>query len=184
MLASVKNDCRARVLPASRGHALSDWSLRESIRREGLLEPVLYHRGRIIDGKRRRYVCQCLRIPLRTVAIDDPELAAKRLWVYHPQRAYRLFAPPGKPSRAKLAALFGCPPSEIPTIDQARDKLHSGQRRLERNRTIARLPAVDVPRVELTRAHAACRERGVTLSAAIRGLVRYLAAESSEPTQE
>ena len=181
-MAGVKDDARAKVLPASRGTRLSDWNLRESIRHNGVLNPVVYHRGELIDGKRRLHICQCLRISVRKISIDDPTLAARHLWAEHPKRAYQLFAPKGSPSVSTLVRLFACPRSEMPDRDEVRNQLSTGAAKLKADRSIARLPAVDVPRIELQRAHATCRERGVTLSAALKGFIRYLAAENSSLT--
>lgn len=173
----MKDDNRSKILPEARDHYLTPWELRESIRRFGVRQPALLHRGDVLDGRRRMLCCQGLGIQCPKISLDRTLDAARELWLRHPRRAYQRFAPPGRPRRATLAVLFGCNIREIPTAQQAVDQL----RQRERRAAMSSLPRIELPRSELQRAHAAARHRGITLTSAIRGLVAYLASESPDP---
>lgn len=78
----------------------------------------------------------------------------------------------------RIAWLFGCSQSELPTRAQLADYKRKAERpRHVRGTPRAALPGVLVPRSELQRAHAACKASGTTLSAELRALVRQLGKE-------
>lgn len=168
-------EVRASFFAETRGHKFSNYELRDSLRTIGQLEPLVTHRGHLIDGARRRYTLQCLRKSERVIEIASPTDAARYLWAHHPQRAYRMFAPEGA-RRHQLQTLFGCAISELPTAQELRDYEHASHRQ-RRNPELARLPSIQVPRAQLQAAHEAARAHGITLSAAVKGVVRYLAEE-------
>lgn len=164
---------RSEALPATIGRVYSTARLRESLRLVGPKHPAMYFAGECIDGRRRLELGEVLRITIPTVEIRDRIQAARELWLVHPRRAYELFAPRNA-TRNQLVALFGCEPGELPTVKAA------WARRRRRPRTVAGTeravtPVVQLPRELLEQAHAVCRARGISMSAAIRGLVEYLA---------
>lgn len=85
--------------------------LRESIRLHGMILPVYYHNGRVLDGSRRGPAALQVGLIPRQQTIDDPVLAARLLWSLHPDRALREFASNLQPMAA--ARLFDCRPSQI-----------------------------------------------------------------------
>lgn len=166
---------RAQTLPETRGHVFSDWELRESLRRHGVLQPVLQYRGELIDGFRRVALCRRLQLAAPPVHdVGDTIEAARILWHSHPRRAYERFAEllcGRKPRHSQLVYAFGCSPGEIFVADVVRGKTR------RRKQASARLPGVECDATLLRQAHARCRERGIFLSGALRGVVEYLARE-------
>lgn len=168
---------RAVLLPESRVSRLSNWVLRERIRRNGQLVPVLYWRNELLDGERRLRLCDILHLEPVVVYADSEQDAARRLWEHHPRRAWERFVRERMHPR-RIAWLFGCELSEIPTRFQLRDHLNRERRqRFVHGTERAALPGVVVARVELEKAHAACKANGTTLSAQLRQLVQQLASD-------
>lgn len=164
---------RALLLPASRGHRLTDWDLRESIRHLGLLQPLFFYRGELADGSRRRYLCKVLRLPVRRVDCEDRIEAARFMWQHHPQRAWKMFAQEGD-RPVNLAHLFGCSLADIPRAEQLRDFKHKGRSSKTAGTERQALPNIVVPRDQLAAAKQLCKERGTTLSACVRRLIAAL----------
>lgn len=166
-------DVRSEALPEAIGKTYSTQQLRQSLRLVGAKQVALYHCGELIDGRRRLKLAKSLRIEVPTIEIRSRIQAARELWRLHPRRAYELFAP----QRARiieLATLFDCDPDEIPTSEQAWFKTRRRPRKIagtDRGAT----PVVLVDRAQLKAAQAVCKQRGISMSAAIRGLVEYLA---------
>jgi len=171
-------DVRRESLPPTIGRTYSTHALRESLRLVGPKHPALYFNGDCIDGRRRLELGAVLRIKVPTIEVRDRIQAARELWHFHPQRAYDLFAPRNA-TRVQLISLFGCEESELPTPKTAWGRVRRKPRSIA-GTPKAVTPVVQLPRELLDQAHAVCRSRGISLSAAIRGLVDYLAAQQDE----
>jgi len=171
-------DVRRESLPTSIGREYSEHRLRESLRLVGAKHPALYFNGECIDGRRRLELGARLRIEVPTVEVRDRIQAARELWLCHPRRAYDLFAPRNA-NRVQLIALFGCDESEIPTVGTAWARVKRKPRSVA-GTAKAVTPVVTLPRELLDQAHAVCRSRGISLSAAIRGLVDFLAKQDDQ----
>ena len=163
--ASVARKTRAALVPETLSPTLSDWELREDVRRYGLLQPLLRLGREVLDGRRRLDLCRTLRI--QPIFLDVPtELdAAPLLWRRHPRRALERFGKPGM-SRKQLAYLFGLSPSQIPTRDEVRD---ANKRRRRGRDGIRCLGGLEVDSYIYDLARRNCRAHKVTLS----GMVRY-----------
>lgn len=174
---SVK-DARAECLPEIIGREYSTERLRKSLRTVGPKFPALYFAGECIDGRRRLQLARSLRIDVPVLDIPTRLQAARELWVLHPRRAYELFAPP-RARISELLFLFDCDASELPNPNTAWAKTRRGPRNVK-GTSNAVTPAVVVPRDLLRSAQAVCKSRGISMSAAIRGLVEYLAQSSTD----
>ncbi len=183
---SVSAKKRAEVLPSTNGHKWSDYALRESIRNGGVLTPVLWHRGELLDGKRRLDACGELGIQCPSVTVDDTTEAARMLWAAHPRRAYERFAPRGWASVASLASLFGVRTIDIPTAEAVRNHRHARSRARKRRdylqgRALRHTPPIQVEASTYALARAYCAREGITLSALLRGTIAWAAErEQSE----
>lgn len=171
---------RAEVLPETNGHKWSDYALAESIRNNGVLVPVIWYDGQLIDGSRRLDVCGQLERECPSRTITDRVEAARVLWSMHPRRAYQRFAPKGWTSVSSLASLFGVRTIDIPTAEQVRDYLHARSRLRKtreclRARNVRHTPPVQVDASVYVQAQAYCRREGITLSALLRGTIEWAA---------
>lgn len=93
-------------------------NLRQSILAVGVLEPAIFLHGLILDGEKRKRVCDEHAIDLPEVHFLTPEEAAPILWTRHPDRCARLFpcdsiteaAELYKTDLAAVSHLFAPPP--------------------------------------------------------------------------
>lgn len=170
-------DRRAELLPLSKGHNWTDWQLRESALHTGPINPVLWHRGELLDGRRRLDVAAALGIDWPVLSIDDETTAARHLWLVHPRRAYVRFRPRGWTRRVQLCNLFGCALDEIPTALQVRDRHHARHRKRNTRRQaelgVTHVTPVEVDAVAYARAKQWAKDNGTTITALVRGLVAW-----------
>lgn len=139
-------------------------ALKESIARHGLLEPLLVHRGEVIDGRHRWQACQELGLEPRVQVVPDDAdpiacvLArnAARRDLSPSQRALiaarlSLRSPRGRPAASADAALL--------TVDQAAAQLAVGARSVKRARGLLQgarpdlVAAVEAGRLSVHDAH-------------------------------
>lgn len=83
----------------------------ENVREHGVLLPVYYFDGRVLDGNRRALAGLQLGIPFERVVLDDAEAAARVLWSLHPERAHSQFA--AKLPLMAAARMLGASPSAV-----------------------------------------------------------------------
>lgn len=62
-------------------------SLQHSVRVHGVLVPAIVYKGQILDGARRALCAKQVGLPLPTYAPIRMQDAARRLWVWEPERA-------------------------------------------------------------------------------------------------
>lgn len=91
----------------------ADWVLSASIRQCGIVVPVLYHRGSLLDGARRMALASEQGLECPRVDIDSEVQAARMLWRLHPERAWRRWVRVGQ-RRELIADLFGVPVWALP----------------------------------------------------------------------
>lgn len=99
--------------PQKNADLWAEWVLSASIRTCGIVVPVLYYRGELLDGSRREAIarasgCSCPRLDL-----TSETQAARLLWRTHPARAWRRWVRPGM-RREVIADLFGVDVSDLP----------------------------------------------------------------------
>lgn len=149
----------------------SDWELDDSLRKIGLLRPILVWDGKVIDGRRRMDAARRITFEVRELQLPTRIDAARALYRIHPRRAFMEFAHPGI-SRTDLAYLFGVSKTALPTFRQLRVK--SRQERgvaFYRGEDTAFIGGIPIARRKLEAAKQACRERGISFSAWVRGQI-------------
>lgn len=80
---------------------MTDDELRESVKKHGQTTTILYHGGRLLDGRRVERACLRLGIRPRTVAFQSLRAALCELWTRHPRRAITLCPVRGEDQQAR-----------------------------------------------------------------------------------
>lgn len=144
------------------------WSERDliaSLKQVGPLLPVYWHRGKVLDGARRRKLCHHLRIRIRHVAVSDDDMP-RMLWLLAPDRALQRWL--DLPMLEK-AELFGVSPSQL-ALAQARPSSAARLRRAPPHDDWSRLN-LRLPARKLEQLKERARKRNLTLSHYIRELL-------------
>lgn len=99
--------------PEKNAELWAEWVLSASIRQCGILIPVLYYRGELLDGSRRETLSRSIGCACPRLDLTSETQAARLLWRVHPARAWRRWVRPAM-RRELIADLFGVDTAELP----------------------------------------------------------------------
>jgi len=108
-----------------------DSDLRASLVAVGALQPAFEYAGKLIDGRRRRLLCDELRRPLEIRICSTLQEACSVLFALHPLRAIELARSEGSASLLELAQLCGSSSSAIARELQATAPKKSHKRQVK-----------------------------------------------------
>lgn len=118
---------------------MRDRDLRASLATRGPIHPAYSYKGELIDGRRRKLLCDELELELEIRPCETLQEACSTLFVLHPERALELARSESTGALLELAALCGTTPVAIARHIPTRKKSHKSKEPLSQARASSRM---------------------------------------------